>query len=267
MFISLVLGAGVGAILGLTGAGGGILAVPALVFGMNWPIQQATPVALLAVAGSAAIGAIEAFRRRLVRYRAALLMAACGIPATTVGAHAARLLPQRLLLGTFALLMLLVAVRLLRQTLRHAPQTPTESPWCVARIDPCTGRIGWTAGTALALGATGAVTGLLTGTLGVGGGFVIVPMMRKLTNVSMHGVVATSLMVIALVGAGGVIATLQHGERLPLEIALGFGLATAAGMIGGRMASHRLSGRLVQMGFSAILICVALGLLAKSLLP
>lgn len=50
MLVSLLLGAVVGAILGLTGAGGGILAVPALVFGMGWPMQQATPVALVAVA-------------------------------------------------------------------------------------------------------------------------------------------------------------------------------------------------------------------------
>ncbi|NIE88178.1 TSUP family transporter, partial [Burkholderia sp. Tr-860] len=67
MTIALILGALVGAVLGLTGAGGGILAVPALVAGLGWTIQQATPVALIAVAGSAAIGALEAFRRRLVR--------------------------------------------------------------------------------------------------------------------------------------------------------------------------------------------------------
>jgi len=55
MLTSLILGAIVGAVLGLTGAGGGILAVPALVAGMGWPMQQATPVALVAVAGSAPV--------------------------------------------------------------------------------------------------------------------------------------------------------------------------------------------------------------------
>jgi uncharacterized membrane protein YfcA len=75
MLISLILGALVGAVLGLTGAGGGILAVPALVVGFGWTMQQATPVALIAVAGSAAVGAIEGLRRGLVRYKAAVLMA------------------------------------------------------------------------------------------------------------------------------------------------------------------------------------------------
>ncbi|MGN4152232.1 TSUP family transporter, partial [Burkholderia gladioli] len=106
MTIALILGALVGAVLGLTGAGGGILAVPALVAGLGWTIQQATPVALIAVAGSAAIGALEAFRRRLVRYRAALLMAAAGVPATSLGVRAAQALPQRLLLALFAAVML-----------------------------------------------------------------------------------------------------------------------------------------------------------------
>ena len=82
---ALSLGVVVGAVLGLTGAGGGILAVPALVVGLGWSMQQAAPVALIAVAGGAAVGAIEGFRRRLVRYRAAILMAATGIPVTFIG--------------------------------------------------------------------------------------------------------------------------------------------------------------------------------------
>ncbi|WP_454827198.1 sulfite exporter TauE/SafE family protein [Paraburkholderia xenovorans] len=264
MLISVLLGAIVGALLGLTGAGGGILAVPALVFGMGWPIQQATPVALVAVSSSAAVGALEAFRKRLVRYRAALFMAAAGIPATALGARLARALPQRLLLALFAGVMLIVAVRLLRQTLRTGAAPQPESALCVARLNPATGRLAWSWATGAALAATGAVTGLMTGLLGVGGGFIIVPMMRKLTNVPMHGVVATSLMVITLVGGGGVIATMHHGASLPLEVVLWFSLATAAGMLGGRIASHRLPGHQVQLGFATILICVALGLMAKA---
>ncbi|SDC86102.1 sulfite exporter TauE/SafE family protein [Paraburkholderia lycopersici] len=264
MLVSLFLGAVVGAILGLTGAGGGILAVPALVFGMGWPMQQATPVALVAVAGSAAVGALEAFRKRLVRYRAALFMAATGVPATAVGAHLARALPQRLLLVLFAAVMLFVAVRLLLTTLKHKAMAQAASSLCVAHIDPATGRFDWTWPTAIALAATGSLTGFMTGLLGVGGGFIIVPMMRKLTDVSMHGIVATSLMVIALVGSGGVLATTMHGAAFPLGVAVWFSIATAAGMIGGRVASHRLTAHHVQLGFAIILVCVACGLTVKA---
>ncbi len=264
MDLALILGALVGAVLGLTGAGGGILAVPALVAGLGWTIQQATPVALIAVAGSAAIGALEAFRRRLVRYRAALLMAAAGVPATTLGVRAAHALPQRLLLALFALVMLVVALRQWRQVLAGKADAPDDSPLCVGHMNPATGRLAWTPGTAAALAGTGAVTGLMTGLLGVGGGFIIVPMLRKLTDVPMHGIVATSLAVIALVGAGGIASTIAHGTPVPAQVAVWFSGATAAGMVAGRLASRRLAARHVQTGFASVLVVVALGLLGKA---
>ena len=131
-------------------------------------------------------------------------------------------------------------------------------------MNPDTGRLVWSWPVGVALASTGAMTGLMTGLLGVGGGFVIVPMLRKFTNVSMHGVVATSLMVIALVGTGGVFATLVSGTRAPLDVTLWFTVATALGMAAGRGASRHLAARHVQAGFAAVLVCVALGLLAKA---
>jgi uncharacterized membrane protein YfcA len=266
MLTSLILGALVGAVLGLTGAGGGILAVPALVVGMGWPIQQASPVALIAVAGSAAIGAVEAFRRGLVRYRAALLMAVAGAPVTLLGTSLAHKLPQRLLIELFAGVMLLVALRLLTQATGQKTSEQTMSPICVGRIDPGTGRLAWNWATGAALAGTGALTGLMTGLLGVGGGFVIVPILRKLTNVSMHGVVATSLMVVALVGSGGVVSAMEAGASPPLMLTLLFSLTTVLGMIVGRGASRRLSARHIQIGFAGVLVCVSLGMMAKALL-
>ncbi|WP_455733370.1 TSUP family transporter, partial [Burkholderia stabilis] len=171
---------------------------------------------------------------------------------------------QRLLVALFALTMLVVAGRLLRQALRNAPVDADASPLCVGRVNPDTGRLVWSWPVGLTLASTGAVTGLMTGLLGVGGGFVIVPMLRKFTNVSMHGVVATSLMVIALVGTGGVFATLVSGTRAPLDVTLWFAVATAFGMAAGRGASRYLAARHVQAGFAAVLVCVALGLLAKA---
>jgi hypothetical protein len=266
MLTSLILGALVGAVLGLTGAGGGILAVPALVVGMGWPIQQASPVALIAVAGSAAIGAVEAFRRGLVRYRAALLMAITGMPVTSLGANLAHKLPQRLLIELFAGVMLLVALRLLAQANGRDTSEQTMSPLCVGRVNPRTGRLAWTWATGAALAGTGALTGLMTGLLGVGGGFVIVPILRKLTNLSMHGIVATSLMVIALVGSSGVISAMEAGVSPPFMLTLLFSLTTVLGMIVGRFASRHLSARHVQIGFAGVLVCVSLGMVAKALI-
>ena len=79
MSVVIFLGVLIGAIMGLMGAGGGILAVPVLVAGLHWSMQQAAPVALVAVAAGAVVGALDGFRHRLVRYKAAMLMAVCGM--------------------------------------------------------------------------------------------------------------------------------------------------------------------------------------------
>ena len=265
MLISLVLGVLVGAVLGLTGAGGGILAVPALVVGLGWTMQQAAPVALIAVAGGAAIGAAEGLRRRLVRYRAAALMAAAGLPVTFLGIRVAEWLPQRVLLGLFSAVMLIVGARMILQA--HGTNGSDEGDTLtMGRIDPVTGRFVWSWPTAALLSAIGALTGFMSGLLGVGGGFLIVPLLRRFTNVSMHGIVATSLLVIALVGLGGAITSVLHGTALPVGLTASFTAATACGMLIGRQVSGRLSSKHVQLGFAIALVIVALGLFAKAAL-
>lgn len=260
MTISLILGILIGAVLGLTGAGGGILAVPALVFGMGWSMQQAAPVALIAVVAGAAIGAFEGLQRKLVRYRAAMLMAAVGALVTPLGYRIAQVLPQRWLTALFAIVMLVVALRLIRK----GHETMGAHAHKLGSINPETGRFHWNLPTALLLGAIGAFTGFMTGLLGVGGGFVMVPMLRRFTNVSMHGIVATSLLVIALVGSAGVLTAVSHGGLASTQVTLLFAGATALGMLLGRFLARHLSERHVQYGFATILVLVAGGLLVKS---
>lgn len=266
MTVSLLLGIFVGAVLGLTGAGGGILAVPALVAGMGWSMQQAAPVALIAVAGSAAIGAVQGFRRNLVRYRAAMLMAVTGVPFTFVGTAIAQIMSQRWLMGAFAVPMLFVAFRLLRNSRSETFGEMKTQSGKTGRLNPDTGRFDWSWTTIALVGAIGATTGFMTGLLGVGGGFVIVPMLRRYTNVSMHGIVATSLFVIALVGFGGVFTAVLHGALLPLQICLYFTAATALGMAIGRYLAGYLAPHRIQQGFAIVLVGVALALIVKAVM-
>lgn len=264
MGLTLLLGGFIGTVLGLTGAGGGILAVPALVFSMGWSMQQAAPVALAAVAASAAIGAVEGLRHKLVRYRAAVLMAAIGMASAPLGVKAAQLLSQQWLTGLFAIVMLIVAYRLF-QSARNKQDHSEPIHRHAGNISPLTGRFVWDWPTAVLLASIGAVTGFMTGLLGVGGGFVVVPMLRRFTNVPMHGVVATSLLVTALVGAVSVAVAAMHGVTIPPAVTVPFMAATGAGMLAGRHLSKRLSALHVQYGFAAVLLIVAIGLLAKSL--
>ena len=263
MTLTLILGLLIGTMLGLTGAGGAILSVPALVFSQGWAMQQAAPVALVAVAIGAGIGAIEGLRQGLVRYKAALLMAGFGMLLTPLGIRLAQALPQTWLLVLFAGVMLLSAARQLHKKSMDSDESiaPRKAGW----VNPDTGRFHWNWPTALLLGSIGALTGFLAGLLGVGGAFVMVPLLQRFTNISMHGVVATALMVTALVSTGGVASALQHGAVLPVDITAAFAGAIAAGMIVGRVLSRRVSGRQVQIGFAGILIVVATSLLFKAL--
>ncbi len=172
MLLASVFGVLMGLVLGLTGAGGGILAVPALVLGLGLSMTQAAPVALLAVGSAAAVGAIDGLRHGLVRYRAALLIALLGAVFSPVGIFFAHQLPERVLMVLFSGLMVMVAWRMLRRE-RHddGPSDHGHANWgqknCM--LDQHTGRFSWTAKCTATLAALGAVTGVVSGLLGVGG--------------------------------------------------------------------------------------------------
>jgi len=106
VLISLMLGAVTGFILALTGAGGAIIAIPLLVFGLNLSMTQAAPIALLAVALSAAIAAYLAFSNlKIVRYRAAGLIAVMGMLVAPLGIWVAQFLPDLLLTLLFSVVL------------------------------------------------------------------------------------------------------------------------------------------------------------------
>ncbi len=259
----LLSGILIGAIMGLTGAGGGILAVPVLVAGMHWTMLQAAPVALIAVASGAAVGAIDGFRQGLVRYKAAILMAVCGVPMTRIGQHWAHVTPQYILMASFGFLMIIVSWRFYKQSQqRHLGLE--EDALRLAFINSKTGKFIWTPIAALVLALIGMLTGLMTGLLGVGGGFLIVPLMRRFTHLALPGIVATSLFVITLVGSGGVVNALISGAQLPLAETSGFVGAMISGMLMGRLVSRKLQAWQVQLGFSALLMCVSVYMLFKA---
>ncbi|WP_268974817.1 sulfite exporter TauE/SafE family protein [Undibacterium rugosum] len=252
----------IGLVMGLTGAGGGILAVPALVYSQGWSMQQAMPVALLAVTSGAMIGSLEGFSKGLVRYRAAIVMALAGAVPTWLGVQLAHRLSQTWLMGMFALVLLLAAARLAVQLKQD--ETCEDNKTALARINQQTGRFDWTPRTGALIASIGSVAGLMTGLLGVGGGFIIVPMLRQFTNLSMHGAVATSLFFISLVGSMGVGSALLHGVRLPLVLSAVFVAATIAGMMAARRLISHLPPRIVQQAFIALLCCVAFSLLWRA---
>jgi uncharacterized protein len=258
----LVIGFAIGAAMGLTGAGGGIMAVPALVVSLGWSMQQAAPVALVAVACAAAAGSVQGLRHNLVRYRAAFLMAAVSLPFSSAGVLLARQLSQRVLFSLFAVIVVIVAIRLFPA---RAAEAGVRGEGRVCGIDPDTGRFTWTWQTACRLGAMGAVAGCVSGLLGVSGGFLVVPMLHGFTALGMQAIVATSLFVTALISLGSVGNALLHGAHLPLAITAAFASALIAGLLLSRRLGHRLPLLHVQRGFAVLLLLVALKLALHAL--
>lgn len=262
---SLGLGLIVGVILALTGAGGGILAVPLLIFGIHLSVAEAGPIGLLAVGMAAALGAALGLKAGTVRYRAALLVAGAGMLFSPVGLWLARHTDNRWLSIVFALIMLLVAYRTFRQAAmgRHrAREKKGAAPPCIR--SQASGRFIWTSRCARSLALSGCIAGLLSGLLGVGGGFVMVPVLQRYTDLEMDSIVPTSLAVIALVSITGVASSALAGH-LNWSVALPFSVGSLAGMVGGRQVAQKLGGTQMQKGFAIVSALVALGMIAKIL--
>ncbi|MEC5215704.1 putative membrane protein YfcA [Actimicrobium sp. GrIS 1.19] len=264
MLIASTLGLVVGVILALTGAGGGILAVPLLVFGLQMSVAQAGPIGLLAVGMAAALGAFLGLREGIVRYRAALLIAAAGTLLSPLGLWIAHRIDNRWLSVLFAAILLLVAFKTFRQASGGALATQPARSMQPCMRDPGSGRFIWTSSCARALALSGAIAGLMSGLLGVGGGFVMVPALQRYTNLVIQSIVATSLAVIALVSLSGVVASALSGG-MAWAVALPFSAGALVGMMAGRMVSARLAGPHLQIAFAAVAGTVALGMLARAL--
>jgi uncharacterized membrane protein YfcA len=261
MLTSLLLGLVVGLILALTGAGGGILAVPLLVFGTSIGVADAGPIGLMAVGMAATLGAVLGLKAGVVRYRAAMVVAGTGMLLSPLGLWIARQVDNRWLSVLFGLTLLYVAARTIGQAANPAPAAPAAGSTACVR-DAGSGRFIWTRPCARALALSGTIAGLLSGLLGVGGGFVMVPALQRYTDLAMPSVVATSLAVIALVSMTGVAASAMNGS-LEWGIALPFSAGGLAGMLGGRVVSARMAGPQLQIGFAVVSALVALAMIVK----
>jgi uncharacterized protein len=263
MALTLTLGLAIGLVMGLTGAGGGVLAVPALVFGLGLTMPQAAPIAMVGVALAATVGAIEGLHRGTVRYRAAMFIAATGWPWSALGIALARRLPDLALRIVFVLVLAFVAWRQLRQTAQtaRAEAEADDAPrGTMAELNPATGRFIWNRRAFASFASIGAVTGLMSGLLGVSGGFVLVPLLSRSTRLDAPSLVGTSLMVGALVTSFGALAATLQGVPISWSVAGWFALALVAGLLAARRLSRRLPPRVTHDTFVALVIFVAVAM-------
>lgn len=269
--LAILFGAIVGFALGLTGGGGGVFAVPLLVYGLAIAPREAVGISLASVGGTALFGAVPRLIRGEVELRTGLLFAVAGMAGAPVGAYLSKLVPEQVLLALFAILMFVVAFRMWSK----ANDPKIASGVCVTENDPrrdrtaCQrdedGKLRMTSACARLLVLVGLITGVLSGMFGVGGGFVIVPSLVLFSGMAIHHAVRTSLLVIVLVSISGVASHVFAGNPLALDVTIRFMIGGFAGMWLGGFVAKRLKGPALQKIFSVAIVLVATFMIFKSL--
>ena len=265
ILISPALGILVGLLMGLTGAGGGILSVPLLIFALHLNLVDASPISLSAIALAASVGALIGFKNHLLRYKAAIFMAAFGVLLAPAGFWLANRIPNAPLLLVFSGALFYSALNQYKQARKAVlglPEPPRKPPPCL--INPSIGKFQWNIPCARSLALTGGAAGFLSGLLGVGGGFIIIPALKKYTNLSAQSIIVTSLGVQALISGGSVVFAAATGG-FNFLIAAPFSLGTLAGLLVGLAISKKLSGPKLQQLFALMVFGVAVSLTIKGI--
>lgn len=245
--LAIVLGLAIGMIVGAVGGGGAILALPVLVYVLGEPVGPASTASLVVVSLAAAIGAGALARHGRVCWRLAFTFAVPAAFGSLGGTVASHEIEGSALILAFVPVMLLAAVL----TWKRAGEDGGDGTCPDAPLDR----------TVLA----GLLVGLLTGFFGVGGGFVIVPVLSVWLGVPFRRAVATSLVIIAMTGSAALASHLAAGSRPDVAVTATLSLATAAGALLGTTVAERVPQSLLRRGFALLVAAVALALLVDVL--
>jgi len=248
--IALTIGLAVfvGVALGLLGGGGSILTVPLLAYVAGMDAKQAIATSLLVVGVTSAIGAVSHARAGRVQWRTGLIFGAAAMAGAYTGGLLAQFIPGTFLLIGFAVMMIATAIAMLRGR-KNTDVSEAGHRLPVPKII-----------------AEGLVVGLVTGLVGAGGGFLVVPALALLGGLPMPIAVGTSLVVIAMksfAGLGGYLSSVQ--------LDWGFALAVTAAAVIGALAGARLTAMVdpdaLRKAFGWFVLAMSSVILAQEIHP
>lgn len=245
LVLAAVLALAIGVTLGLLGGGGSILTLPMLVYVARVEEKSAVASSLFVVGVTSVVGAISHARAGNVRPSVGLLFGAAGMAGAVGGSYVASTLPGTVLLVGFGVVMLATSIAMMR-----------------GRKDRAEGSGAVAAGYALVLGAA---VGFVSGLLGAGGGFLVVPALVLVGGLGMRHAIGTSLLVISMQSAAGFAGHLMNHTPVPWVLVLVVaGAAVAGSLVGSRVARHVAPARL-RSAFAWLVLAMALFVLAKQL--
>jgi uncharacterized protein len=243
MILAAALSLLIGLFLGLLGGGGSILTVPILIYALDVSEKPAIATSLLVVGITSAVAAIQPARSKNVVWRVALIFAAAGSLGAFGGGLLAKYIPASILLVLFALLMLGTALAMWRGRKEQRERHPDHLPIKKIALE-------------------GLAVGIVTGLVGAGGGFLVVPALALLGGLPMHQAIGSSLVVIALKSIAGFLGYVSHVE-------IDYGLAALisgcaiVGSFGGAALGKRLSQEALRKAFAVFVVVMAFYLLYK----
>ncbi len=261
-FLAGVAGAATGIVLGLFGSGGSIIATPALLYLLDVEPKSAIAMSLGIVAVTATIAALDNWRRGNVDVSVAAVFGLFGVLGTYAGARIGVVTPVAIQLAVFALVMYAAAWRMLKPARLPAVASGALSVSAGTAALPCSGLFSPCMGH-MALHGIG--VGVLTGLVGVGGGFLIVPALVLLSRIPMKTAVGTSLAIVAAKSYAGFAG---YTGAVPINWGLmaGFTAVTVVASFAGTRLAHRFSQDMLKRTFSVFLLFVATYILLKSVI-
>lgn len=254
VFLALLIGV----TLGLLGGGGSTLTVPVFVYALGYDPKLAIAMSLPVVGGASLVGAIRHWRLGNIDLRTAVPFGLAAMVGAFGGAQLARFLSGRTQLMIFAVVLAAAAITMFRNARRQEPAVRAEA---TGERATAAGERAEAAGERAKrmpwLLVAGVATGTLTGIVGVGGGFMMVPALVILGGVPMKKAVGTSLLVIAT-NTATAYAGYHDVVDVPWNVVISFGLVTVVGIFVGAAFIRRVPQQVLKRAFAMLLIAIAL---------
>lgn len=238
--IGYLLALAIGLSLGILGGGGSILTVPIFVYVMGYTAKESIAMSLVVVGATSLVGAVRQWRAGNFDVRVALVFGALAMVGARFGAELSKLVPGIVQLALLGVVMLVAAILMLRRRETSGVSQPQPRG----------------ATTAAATAAVGLGVGLLTGFVGVGGGFLFVPSLVLFADLPMKTAVGTSLFVIALSSAAGAFG--YRGQvAVPWNVVAAFTIIAIIGIFAGTVALRYVSPQALRRAFAYFLFVMA----------